>query len=110
MKATCEAAVHLVDGAAVIELTGEVDGGAAGVLNAAYERAVTEGDPGTVVLDFAHVGYINSTGIALIVSLLARARAQGLPIRATGLTPHYIHIFDITRLSDFIEIVQPAKA
>ena len=40
MKKTCEAVVHAVGGAAVIELTGEVDGGAAGVLNAAYEQAV----------------------------------------------------------------------
>jgi anti-anti-sigma factor len=104
MKATCEAAVHLVDGAAVIELTGEVDGGAAGVLNAAYERAVTEGDPGTVVLDFAHVGYINSTGIALIVSVLARARSERRKVVASGLSEHYREIFDITRLSDFIEV------
>ena len=76
MKKSCEAAVHAVGGTAVIELTGEVDGGAAGVLNAAYEQAVGSGDPGTVVLDFARVGYINSTGIALIVSVLARARAE----------------------------------
>ena len=104
MKKTCEAAVHAVGGAAVIELTGEVDGGAAGVLNAAYERAVSHGAPGTVVLDFAHVGYINSTGIALIVSVLARARAERRKVVASGLSPHYREIFDITRLSDFIEL------
>ena len=45
MKKSCEAAVHPVGGAAVIELTGEVDGGAAGVLNAAYEQAVGSGEP-----------------------------------------------------------------
>ncbi len=104
MKKTCEAAVHAVGAAAVIELAGEVDGGAAGVLNAAYEQAVTSGEPGTVVLDFARVGYINSTGIALIVSVLARARAERRKVVASGLSEHYREIFDITRLSDFIEV------
>jgi len=104
MKKDCEASVRAVPGAAVIELTGEVDGGAAGVLMAAYERAIADGDPGTVVLDFAHVDYINSTGIALIVSVLARARAERRKVVASGLSPHYREIFDITRLSDFIEL------
>jgi anti-sigma B factor antagonist len=104
MKKDCEASVRAVPGAAVIELTGEVDGGAAGVLTAAYERAIADGDPGTVVLDFAHVDYINSTGIALIVSVLARARSQRRKVVASGLSEHYREIFDITRLSDFIEL------
>ena len=104
MKRTCEAAVHEVGGAAVIELTGEVDGGAAGVLNAAYARAIADGPAATVVLDFARVDYINSTGIALIVSVLARARSQRRTVVASGLSEHYREIFDITRLSDFIEL------
>jgi len=104
MKKTCEAAVREVGSAAVIELAGEVDGAAAGVLNAAYERAVADGEPVTVVLDFARVGYINSTGIALIVSVLARARSERRKVVASGLSEHYREIFDITRLSDFIEV------
>jgi anti-sigma B factor antagonist len=101
---TCAAAVHHVAGAAVIELTGEVDGAAAGVLTAAYEEAVADGSPQTVVLDFARVDYINSTGIALIVSVLAQARSQRRKVVASGLSEHYREIFDITRLSDFIEV------
>ncbi len=104
MKKTCEAAVHAVDDTAVIELTGEVDGGAAAVLNAAYQQAIADGVAQTVVLDFARVDYINSTGIALIVSVLAQARAQRRTVVASGLSEHYREIFDITRLSDFIEV------
>src|SRR5271166_5944566 len=113
MTSMCEATTRAVPGAAVIELRGEVDGSAAAVLTAAYERAVQPGDrspatasadPGTVVLDFAAVDYINSTGIALIVSVLARARAERRKVVASGLSPHYREIFDITRLSDFIEL------
>ena len=59
---------------------------------------------GPVVLNFAGADYINSTGIALIVGLLARARAGGVPIRACGLSDHYREIFEITRLADFMPI------
>ena len=111
MTSACEATTRALPGAAVIELSGEVDGSAAAVLTDAYERAVTAshenrntGNRDTIVLDFAAVDYINSTGIALIVSVLARARAERRKVVASGLSPHYREIFDITRLSDFIEL------
>src|SRR6204780_2334127 len=108
MTSMCKATTRVLPGAAVIELAGEVDGSAAAVLTAAYESAVTastdSADLGVVVLDFAEVDYINSTGIALIVSVLARARAERRKVVASGLSAHYREIFDITRLSDFIEL------
>jgi anti-sigma B factor antagonist len=58
-----------------------------------------------VVLDFAAVDYINSTGIALIVGILAEARKSGQEVRAKGLAQHYREIFRITRLSDFMTIL-----
>jgi anti-sigma B factor antagonist len=104
VKTTCEADVRILPGGAVITLSGEIDGHAAETLTRAYERAVADGDPASVILDFAGVQYINSTGIALIVSVLARARSQGRTVVASGLSDHYREIFDITRLSDFIEL------
>ena len=95
--------VRLHDGAAVIDLVGDVDGRAEDALGTAWEEAV-RGAPEAVVLNFASIGYINSTGIALIVGLLARARARALPIRAFGLSPHYREIFEITQLADFLTI------
>jgi len=105
MASMCEATTRVLPGAAIIELSGEVDGSAATVLTDAYAQAVTpDSDRGTVVLEFSAVDYINSTGIALIVSVLARARAERRKVVACGLSPHYREIFDITRLSDFIEL------
>ena len=104
MTSRCNAQTRVVSGAAVIEMSGEVDGSAADVLTGAYEQVVAGTALGTVVLDFASVDYINSTGIALIVSVLARARAERRKVVATGLSAHYREIFDITRLSDFIEL------
>jgi anti-anti-sigma factor len=88
---------------AVLALTGRIDSEAMTSLNTAYEQAVTD-DAKVVLLDFHQVDYINSTGIALIVGVLGRARAEGRRVFASGLTEHYSHIFSITRLSDFIQI------
>lgn len=100
--ATSEApAVRRRDGVAVIDLVGDVNRSAEHALEAAWEEAAPAG---TVVLNFAQVGYINSTGIALIVGVLAKARATGIEVRAYGLSPHYREIFEITRLADFLAI------
>ena len=48
--------------------------------------------------------YISSTGIAVIVGLLAQARTQGVEVKAIGLSDHYREIFEITRLADFMTI------
>ena len=89
--------------AAVIDMHGEINGLADMALDAAY-AAAEQAAPQRVVLNFAAVDYINSTGIALIVGLLARARASRRPLVAMGLSEHYREIFTITRLSDFMEI------
>ena len=66
---------HLrTDGAmAIIDLAGTIDRDAEAALDAAYSHV---GQASSVVLDFAGVSYINSTGIAVIVGLLAKARAN----------------------------------
>jgi anti-anti-sigma factor len=96
-----EASVRERDGVAVIDLTGDVDASAEAALNEAYTEAASRG---SIVLNFADTEYINSTGIALIVGLLAQARAQGVSVRACGLSDHYREIFEITRLADFMTI------
>jgi anti-anti-sigma factor len=87
---------------AVIDLKGDIDGTAEDTLQKAYSEAVVQ-KPHAVLLNFAEVGYINSKGIALIVMLLAQARKSGTRLLTTGLSPHYIEIFNITRLSDFMK-------
>ncbi len=88
-----------------VRLSGDLNGRAEETMADAYARVVALGSR-RVSLDFARVGYINSTGIALVVRLLADARRDGRHVRATGLTEHYREIFRITRLSDFMEIVE----
>ena len=88
---------------AVIDLAGDIDAHAEASLEAAWSEAMSS-SPAAVTLNFHDAGYINSTGIALIVGMLAKARARGVPLSAYGLTPHYREIFEITRLADFMAI------
>ena len=88
-----------------VRLTGDLNARADETLANAYAQVAALG-PRRVSLDFGRVGYINSTGIALVVRLLADARRDGRTVRAIGLTDHYKEIFRITRLSDFMEIVE----
>ena len=97
------ASVRPEPGSAVLDLRGEINGFGQETLDAAYAEAEAK-DPETVLLNFERVDYINSTGIALIVGLLAKARASERRLLAYGLSEHYVEIFNITRLSDFVGV------
>ena len=103
MASLLDAAVRPDGNGARIVLTGSIDRDGDEVMTRAYTQAHELGH-GEIVLDFAATDYINSTGIALIVRLLAQARRDGRPVRASGLSDHYREIFRITRLSDFITL------
>jgi anti-anti-sigma factor len=102
-KVAFKAEMEKVGQTAVIHMIGEINNAADGELMAAYTTA-EQSNPLSITLNFKKVDYINSTGIALIVGLLARARAARCPLTAVGLSDHYREIFTITRLSDFMEI------
>jgi anti-sigma B factor antagonist len=97
-----EATVSTVEDDVLVRMTGIVNRLAKEGLDAAYEEATSQ--PGRVLLDFGGVDYINSTGIAVIVGVLAKARAEGRSVVAFGLTNHYREVFQITRLADFMTI------
>jgi anti-anti-sigma factor len=90
-------------GIAVLGLRGQIDAAANQDLSDAYVEASDTG-AATILLNFTETTYINSTGIALLVGLLARARAERQVVVACGLSDHYREIFEITRLADFMRL------
>ncbi len=98
-----EARVRRQPGSAIIDLRGEINSFGETALNAAYADAEKQGNV-PILLNFTDVDYINSTGIALVVGLLGRARKARRQLLACGLSEHYIEIFQITRLVDFLSI------
>ena len=104
-----EANVRHQSGVAVIDLEGDIDALAEEALNAAYADAAA-GNPQAILLNFKGVGYINSTGIALIVGMLVQARKSDVRLLTSGLSDHYMEIFQITRLADFMSIFPDEEA
>ena len=105
---TTASAIRYSGGAAVVDLPAQIDHSAEPALNQAYAVAADHG-ASTLVLNFGGVEFLSSTGIALIVGLLSRARKEGRTMRATGLSDHYREIFEITRLSEFMAIYPDEK-
>lgn len=97
------------NGRLIVDLAGDINA-TAGVKLESVQAQLEGADVKTIVLDFEDVDYINSTGIALIVGLLARARAANLGVVAYGLSDHYQEIFQITRLADFMGIFPDREA
>jgi len=106
---TLEAQVRHQPAVAIVDLHGEINAFAEDRLNAAYAEAESRA-PELILLNFSDVDYINSTGIALIVSLLARARKAKRRLLACGLSDHYVEIFQITRLVDFMNVFPDEKS
>jgi anti-anti-sigma factor len=98
-----EAQVRTQPGVSTIDLHGEINAFAEADLNAAYTEAENNA-PTKIILNFSDVSYINSTGIALIVGMLAKARKSHRQMVVYGLSDHYVEIFQITRLADFMTI------
>jgi anti-sigma B factor antagonist len=98
-----EAEVRQERGVVVLDLRGEINDFAQEALDAAYAEAESN-DPEVILLNFEEVDYINSTGIALIVGLLAKARVSKRRLVAYGLSDHYVEVFEIICLSDFMSV------
>jgi anti-sigma B factor antagonist len=103
MNQPFHAEIRQVNDQVIIDLQGEINALANQELFVVYEQAENS-TTGTILLNFENVSYINSTGIAIIVGLLTKARQSQHKIAACGLSDHYMEIFDITRLSDYIKV------
>ena len=65
--------------------------------------------PGLVIVDLSGVPYMDSSGVASLVKLLARLRREGILLRLAGLTPRVRSVFEITRLNTVFEIYPTAQ-
>lgn len=97
------ASIRMQDNLPIIDLFGDINAFAKQELHNYYTIAESHGSS-TIALNFTDVSYINSTGIALIVSLLAQSRKTSRRLVVFGLSDHYLEIFQITRLVDFLTI------
>lgn len=94
---------HMQDGIYILDIQGEVNAAAEQPLMDAYTRVTDQGAK-VIVLNFAGLEYMNSTGIGVLVTLLIRATRARQRMLAYGLSSHYRQIFEMTRLNEAISL------
>ncbi len=57
-----------------------------------------------VVVDFTNTGYIDSSGLGVLVSLSKKIREQGGELRLAGLNDDLRTLFELTKLDTLFEI------
>jgi anti-sigma B factor antagonist len=93
----------------IIDIQGDISAFAEQELMRAYTEASAP-TTRTIILNFTGLEYMNSSGIGLIVTLLIRINRQKQRMLAFGLSDHYQHIFELTRLNDAIKIYDSEAA
>lgn len=93
----------------IIDITGDITAFAEPELMRAYAEA-TEPAARAVILNFTGLQYMNSSGIGLIVTLLIRMNRLKQRLLAYGLSEHYVHIFELTRLNEAIGVYPTENA
>ena len=93
----------------IIDIQGDISAFAEQELMRAYNEANIP-TTRTIILNFTGLEYMNSSGIGLIVTLLIRINRQKQRMLAYGLSDHYQHIFELTRLNDAIKIFDSEAA
>jgi anti-sigma B factor antagonist len=55
-----------------------------------------------MVIDLSAVGFLDSTGLGVIVGILKRLRTHGGDLAIAGADDHVRKVFEITRISDVL--------
>jgi anti-anti-sigma factor len=86
--------------APIVFLAGEMDLDCAEGLRAAVAEAAAGAQ--TVVLDFANVQFIDSSGTGIFVRLCLDMKSQGTPIAARNLSLAVRGVFDMLRVRELV--------
>ena len=91
------------DPVAILIFTGDIASTSKDAIMSAYQEISTSIHK--VLLDFAAVDYINSSGIAIIIQLLLEANKGGQrKVGISGLTPHFVKVFTMVGVAKYAVI------
>lgn len=90
-------------GIPVLALSGEITSEADTELKKQY-YSIAEERRKQVILDFEKTRYINSSGIAVLISIITEATEKEHNVEFVGLTPHFKKVMEIVGLTDFVNI------
>ena len=87
---------------AVVNLEGDITTFAEESITKAVQSALS--DCRSIVLNFEGVEYINSSGIAILISIVTEMMKKGGKLLIANLTPHYQKIFRMVGLNQYTTV------
>ncbi len=87
----------------VIHISGEITSEADDEILGKY-HSIPELRRTRVILNFHGTSYINSAGLATLISLITKASESSSKIEFAGLNEHFRKVMDIVGLTDFVLI------
>jgi anti-anti-sigma factor len=92
-----------INGNVIVALVGELDLDTAPELARALDALLDEGPP-AVVIECSALGFIDSSGIAVLVGAQKRLQSQERHLVVRSLRPHALRIFETVGLVEFLNV------
>jgi len=99
---------HQNDGVAVVDVIGTLDVATATELTD-YLGTLLKRFPKKVILNLEGVGYMASSGLAMLVSSLKKSKEMRVPFAICGMSPAVLNEVKTTGLGDILPIYQDVK-
>ena len=91
-------------GATIIELEGMLALGSENQqLESTVKKLVQDGKK-KIIIDLANIGYVDSTGIGVLVGSLGHCKQGGCSIRMTGVQDRILRIMKLTRVDQILPL------
>jgi anti-anti-sigma factor len=103
LEKTTETRLRHVGEAIIIDLIGDVTNRGQQAIESAYEQAL-DGKPQRVFINFSNIEYINTSGIAVLISLVMEGEKLGSKIGLFGMSAHYRKVFKLVRLPLYADV------
>lgn len=91
------------NGTVTVVLIGELDMDTARELNCVLDGLIEQG-PDEVILDFSGLSFIDSSGIAALISAQKQLNAQGRKLGVRSPSPLVVKVFEVTDLMSFLNV------
>ena len=101
MQNTTRTETRVKNDIGIIDIEGEVTSFSEEVLSKSYEDLSAEG-LNKICFNFDQVKYINSAGMAVLISILTQSRKREQTLRCFGLTEHFQKIFDMVGITKYM--------
>lgn len=102
MQQNTEVETRVKNDIGIIEISGEVTSFSEKILEDTYEKLSADGLR-KICFNFENVSYINSAGMAIIISILTKSRNRKQTLRSWGLTEHFQKIFEMVGITKYMK-------